>query len=1184
MNLLQCVKIAIGHHKAGRLDEAELACREALIHWPDSARAMALLGAVMHERGQHAPAIQWLQRALVQDPTHAGSRLALAEMLCRAGNPTEAITHVMKVIRQAPTAAAHQVLGNALHALGEHNAAISALHHALQLAPAGSADVHNSLGVVLQARYDNQQAESCYRRAVELDPAHKPAWTNLGMLLSKAGRTKEALSAYEQALSHGPGLAETFNAKGQLLQRIHRPDEAEDAYRAAISADSQSAEAQANLGRLRLEQGRVPEAVDCLRNALRLRPDDARAHDALLFARIFLTADDAAEVRAAEERRWAQRHANPFTPASPRFPNDKTPSRRLRVGYVSPYFREHCQSLFTLPLLRSHDRAAVEIFCYSDTRNQDTITTQLRSHVDVWRDVLRLSDEELAAQVRADQIDVLVDLTMHLAENRALVFARKPAPVQVCWLAYPGSTGMQAMDYRISDPHLDPPGINEALYVETTLRLPGAFWCYDPLDTESSVAPLPAERNRRVTFGCLNNFCKINTPVLELWARVLRATPDSRITILAAEGRHRANALGVLRENGVTPDRVTFVTHRPRTEFLHLFDEIDIALDTFPSNGHTTSLDGLWMGVPVVTLVGNTATGRAGLCQLTLLQLPELIARTPDEYVRVATELAGDLPRLLALRTSLRERLRQSPLTDAQRFARNMESAYRAMWLRYCESVDQPASDFDVRSIPHVKVINPNLPRQPLPRTPIPSVSCIMVTSRRPAFARAAINCFLKQTYPDRELLVLATADDRETIDLVNAFTNARVRLVLDPRPDASLGDRRNLAIEHAAGELICVWDDDDLYAPDRLRVQVAALIEHGAAACVLERLTLSWPAKRRLGISGRRAWEGSLLAAKSALPRYAPLARAEDTPVIEAILHQSRVVSVDMPRLYVYQFHGQNTSPDNQFEYFWETCTWRCPDNRYQETLRDLLQFPGEHDTPATVPLVSCMMVSRTGRFELARTAINCFRAQTYSNRELLIVTEQLDPALAQFIDQLQDNRLRVVETGTSSPTLGDLRNAAVDASRGQFVCQWDDDDLHAPERLDRQLAAIRNANADACLLQRWTIWWPNQQRLAVSTRRPWEGSLLALKSALTRYPSLRVGEDTPVVEQLLQLKQVILLDAPELYIYRVHGNNTFAAAHFEHHWNLATERYEGEACEKRLSDLANQIPDLHASLKIPS
>jgi len=273
---------------------------------------------------------------------------------------------------------------------------------------------------------------------------------------------------------------------------------------------------------------------------------------------------------------------------------------------------------------------------------------------------------------------------MHTARNRLEVFARKPAPVQVTYLGYPGTTGLSAIDYRLTDPHIDPPGLNDRYYSEQSVPLPDSFWCYGPDGTEPAVSALPAMEQGHVTFGCLNNFCKINEGVLRLWAEVLKAVDHSRLVVLAKEGSHRKRLLEVLEQRGVKADRVGLVDLRPRRQFLEIYHGMDIGLDTFPYNGHTTSLDSFWMGVPVVTLVGRTAVGRAGLSQLTNLRLTELIADSPQQYLRAAVELANDLPRLSRLRATLRQRMQESPLLDAPRFARNVEAAYRQMWQRWC--------------------------------------------------------------------------------------------------------------------------------------------------------------------------------------------------------------------------------------------------------------------------------------------------------------------------------------------------------------------------------------------------------------------------------------------------------------------------------------------------------------------
>jgi predicted O-linked N-acetylglucosamine transferase (SPINDLY family) len=333
----------------------------------------------------------------------------------------------------------------------------------------------------------------------------------------------------------------------------------------------------------------------------------------------------------------------------------------------------------------------VELFCYAQVLMPDATTRRFQRCIGHWRSTIGLSDEQVAAQVREDRIDILVDLKLHTSGNRLPVFARKPAPVQVTWLGYPGSTGLTTIDYRLSDPHLDPMGMDESIYSEKTVRLPHCFWCYDPLDgRDVPVNRLPAQSNGFVTFGCLNNFSKVNDSVLRLWAGLLRVVSGSRLLLLAPEGSHRQRALELLHREGISGERVEFVVPRPRRQYLEYYQRIDLGLDTLPYNGHTTSLDSLWMGVPVVTLVGETVVGRAGLCQLMNLGLPELIARTPEDYVRIATELAQDHARLAGLRATLRARMEASPLMDAPGFARDIEAAYRQMWRTWCEQPETP--------------------------------------------------------------------------------------------------------------------------------------------------------------------------------------------------------------------------------------------------------------------------------------------------------------------------------------------------------------------------------------------------------------------------------------------------------------------------------------------------------------
>ncbi len=336
------------------------------------------------------------------------------------------------------------------------------------------------------------------------------------------------------------------------------------------------------------------------------------------------------------------------------------------------------------PLLSQHDHERFEIICYSDAARPDDWTNRLLRYADRSCSVAGASDAALVERIREDRIDVLVDLTMHMAQNRLSAFARRAAPIQVCWLAYPGTTGLGTMDYRVTDRYLEPPGGEAGVYAEQSLPLPDTFWCYHPITGGESVGPLPARRRGHMSFGSLNNLLKVSDATLALWARVLREVPASTFTLLAPVGDARDRTLGTFEAHGVDRGRVEFVEYQRREAYLATYRSIDVCLDTFPYNGHTTSLDAFWMGVPVVTLVGSTIVGRAGLCQAMNLGLPELVARSPDEYVKIAVEWSKDLERLGDLRAGLRARMESSPLMDAPAFARNLEAAYRSVWQRWC--------------------------------------------------------------------------------------------------------------------------------------------------------------------------------------------------------------------------------------------------------------------------------------------------------------------------------------------------------------------------------------------------------------------------------------------------------------------------------------------------------------------
>ncbi len=365
---------------------------------------------------------------------------------------------------------------------------------------------------------------------------------------------------------------------------------------------------------------------------------------------------------------------------------DRDPRRRLRIGYVSPDFKQHAVGTMALPLLACHNREEFEVSCYAQAREPDAMTERFRGHADHWRSTVGLCDEQLADLIRQDQIDILVDLAGHTAGGRLLVFARKPAPVQMTWLGYPNTTGVCTIDYRITDAHADPPGSGAALGVEQLVRLPRTNWVYQPPDN----APAPNHRPAAgaVTFGSFNNFAKVTEPMLVLWARILHAVPGSRL-LLKAQGlgsqSTRQRVWELLARERIDPARLELRGWEPgHGGHLALYNRVDIALDPFPYHGTTTTCEALWMGVPVITLAGRTHVSRVGVSLLRNMGLEELIAASPENYVALAVELANDLPRLSRLHSTLRKRMEQSPLTDAPSFAREVEAVYRRVWREWC--------------------------------------------------------------------------------------------------------------------------------------------------------------------------------------------------------------------------------------------------------------------------------------------------------------------------------------------------------------------------------------------------------------------------------------------------------------------------------------------------------------------
>lgn len=672
--------------QSGQSSDAIEACRKALAIQPIFPEAYNNLGNALRDGGQVDQAIEAYRQAVAQRPLYPQACNNLGIALQEKGQLDEAIAIYRRAIALDPRSSeGHNNLGNALRKLGQPDDAIDAYRRAIELRP-NYAEAHNNLGNALRDKGQLNEAITAYEQASAHKPDYYEAYNNLGNVLKDMGQRDAAMAAYHRAIALKPSCAEVQNNLGNLLKDMGQIEEAISAYNRAIEIQPFFAEAFDGLGSILKNKGQIDEAIMAYRQAIAIKPGFAMAHSNLAFA-IHYDPSYSAEDIARELHRWNRQHAEPLNGLIHPHLNSHDPERKLRIGYVSPDFKEHPVGRFLVPLLAHHDKGRFEIFAYAQVRVPDGITSQLRSYADCWRNIVGVSDAEVANLIREDGVDILVDLTLHTAENRLLVFARKPAPIQVSWLGYPGSTGLTAIDYRLSDQYIDPPGPEESLDSERVMRLRGCFWCYDPLDArEIPVNSLPLLKSSSLTFGSLNSFCKYNEITFALWAQVLRQVPGSRLLLLADPGTHVQQALQWCERQGIEPDRVQFRPRQSRRGYLELYNQVDLGLDTLPYNGHTTTLDSLWMGVPVVTLVGKTTVGRAGASILSNLGLGELVAHSERQFVQIATELARDTSRLSSLRSELRQKMESSPLMDGAGFARDIEAAYRTMWHAWCEA------------------------------------------------------------------------------------------------------------------------------------------------------------------------------------------------------------------------------------------------------------------------------------------------------------------------------------------------------------------------------------------------------------------------------------------------------------------------------------------------------------------
>jgi predicted O-linked N-acetylglucosamine transferase (SPINDLY family) len=694
----QIMDAAVKLQQAGRLVEAETYCRQILGEQPDHPNALHVLAVVLHQTNRNDQALELMQRAVARKSTDAEFRNSMGVMLMAARRPKEAMEAFQAAIKLHPAfPGALTNLANLLLDAGKWQEAATAARRAIALAPR-LAEAYSLLGAACFIGGQINESIQASQKALSIDPNSYQALGNLGNSMMVSGRIDDAIQIYRQTVAKHPNAAGGWSNLGNALQQRAMTEEAFKTLLEATRLDPNLADAHNNLGNVYKDMAQMEEACEEYYKAIALRPQMSTFHSNLVYAMWFCQ-NFTAEQIYLESKKWADFLAEPLTRAAPPHNSDRNFNRRIRVGYVSSDFRDHPVGRLISPLIANHDRKRFEIILFSGVSRPDAVTQRIYSQVDKVINTRDASDEGLANIMRQENLDLAVDLTLHMGGSRMPAFARKPAPVQITYLAYCATSGMKAMDYCVSDANLDPPPPDATeqdtmspVHSERILRLKGCYWCYTISPEAPPVNPLPMATRGYPTFGSMNSFTKLNTGVIDVWCRIMREIPNSRMVMVCPGGRKRQEEVGqIFAKQGIAPNRLSMSDITPFAIYFRLYLEIDVALDPWPYNGGTTTMDSLLMGVPVVNLEGKWATARAGVTLMKNVGHPEWIGKSIDEYVQIAKDLVSDVPRLAQLRQELRPRMINSPLMNGKGFAADMEEAYLRAWKRYCDGL--PANE-----------------------------------------------------------------------------------------------------------------------------------------------------------------------------------------------------------------------------------------------------------------------------------------------------------------------------------------------------------------------------------------------------------------------------------------------------------------------------------------------------------
>jgi protein O-GlcNAc transferase len=620
-------------------------------------------------------------------PPSLKPEFAMVSNFCKTQSFSQAEAHLHAMLQQNPMEISiWKYFGQVLSLQGKFHHALTAFEKAHQILPTDAYTLYLIANTLLKFDNQEQKAIQFYKNAIHANPRLLEAYVNLGTLYYALDLLDEAKNCFLNVLTINPEYAEILSNLGNILREQGKTHEAIEYLQIAIKIKPFYLNAHNNLGLAYKDAGQLDQAISSFLRALEIKPDYIDGRSNLMLAMVYAPNIDQREL-TNEAIKY-----NVYLPeklSSPHyaqaFPN---PKKILHIGYVSADFRKHAVSYFIEDILKNHDATEYKIFCYYNNIVEDAVTETLKNLVPEWRPIKHLNDDAVASLVEKDQIDILIDLSGHTSGNRLKVFAKKPAPVQVTYLGYPATTGLKAIDYRITDRYAEPPSLTEHLSVEALWRLPEIFCCYRPSPgSPDVVSQAPYLSNGAVTFGCLNNFSKVTDQVIGLWGLILQAVPNSRL-LLEIKGLENLNFKADVCQRfarlGISEDRLILIPREAKNQYV-LYNQIDIALDPFPCNGGTTSFDSLWMGVPFITLAGRHFVSRMGVTILSNIGLDALIAESESDYLSKAVDLAMDTNRLNHIRYKLREKMMASPLMDSKRFVMNLEQAYRSMWLRYCE-------------------------------------------------------------------------------------------------------------------------------------------------------------------------------------------------------------------------------------------------------------------------------------------------------------------------------------------------------------------------------------------------------------------------------------------------------------------------------------------------------------------